>query len=54
VRGGRVHAAGAPDEVVDAQFVRDVFGLEAHVVEDPVSGTPLCLPTAVPRRTRCA
>ena len=54
VRGGRVHAAGAPDEIVDAHFVRDVFGLEAHVVEDPVSGTPLCLPTAVPRRIRCA
>ena len=54
VRDGRVHACGAPDEIVDAHFVRDVFGLEAHVVEDPVSGTPLCLPTAVPRRTRCA
>ena len=54
LRGGRVRAAGPPEEIVDAPFVRDVFGLEAHVVEDPVSGTPLCLPTAVPRRTRCA
>ncbi len=54
LRGGRVRAAGPLEEIVDAPFVRDVFGLEAHVVEDPVSGTPLCLPTAVPRRTRCA
>jgi iron complex transport system ATP-binding protein len=54
LRGGRVRACGAPGEIVDAAFVRDVFGLEAHVVEDPISGTPLCLPTAVPRRTRCA
>ena len=54
LRDGRVRACGAPEEIVDAPFVRDVFGLEAHVVEDPVSGTPLCLPTALPRRTRCA
>lgn len=50
---GRVHAAGPPGDVVDADFVRDVFGLDAHVAEDPVTGTPLCLPTAQPRRTRC-
>jgi iron complex transport system ATP-binding protein len=49
---GRIHAAGAPGEIVDAAFVHDVFGLEAHVVEDPVTGTPLCLP--LQRRTRCA
>jgi hypothetical protein len=33
--------------------MRDVFGLETQVVEDPVAGTPLCLPIARPRRTRC-
>jgi iron complex transport system ATP-binding protein len=53
VRDGRVHAAGAPGEIVDAAFVHDVFGLDSHVVDDPVTGTPLCLPTAQPRRTRC-
>ena len=54
LRDGRVRARGPPEEIVDAPFVRDVFGLDAHVVEDPVSGTPLCLPTALPRRSRCA
>jgi iron complex transport system ATP-binding protein len=53
VCGGRVHAAGAPVDIVDAAFIREVFGLDAHVTEDPVTGTPLCLPTAQPRRTRC-
>jgi iron complex transport system ATP-binding protein len=53
VREGRVHAAGPPGEIVDATFIHDVFGLEAQVVEDPVTGTPLCLPIAQPRRTRC-
>ena len=54
LRDGRVHAAGAPGEIVDDAFVRDVFGLDARVVEDPVTGTPLCLPIARTRRTRCA
>ena len=54
VRDGRVHAAGPPTVVVDDAFIRDVFGLDAQVIEDPVTGTPLCLPTAQPRRTRCA
>ena len=53
VRDGRIHAAGAPGDIVDAAFIQDVFGLEARVVEDPVTGTPLCLPIAQPRRTRC-
>jgi iron complex transport system ATP-binding protein len=52
IRDGRIHAAGAPGDIVDAAFVHDVFGLEARVVEDPVTGTPLCLPLS--RRTRCA
>jgi iron complex transport system ATP-binding protein len=52
LRDGRVHAAGAPIDVVDHAFIRDVFDLQAHVIDDPVTGTPLCLPTAQPRRTR--
>jgi iron complex transport system ATP-binding protein len=53
MRAGRIHAAGAPRDLVDAAFVEAVFGLEASVVEDPVTGTPLCLPIAQPRRNRC-
>jgi iron complex transport system ATP-binding protein len=53
VRDGRVHAAGAPGDIVDGPFIEDVFGLEASVVEDPVTGTPLCLPISQPRRNRC-
>ena len=45
MRDGRIHAAGAPGDVVDAALVRDVFALEARVIDDPVTGTPLCLPT---------
>ncbi|HEY8583685.1 MAG TPA: ABC transporter ATP-binding protein [Capillimicrobium sp.] len=51
MREGRIHVAGAPADVVDAAFVRDVFGVEAEVVDDPVTGTPLCVPA---RRRRPA
>jgi iron complex transport system ATP-binding protein len=50
MRDGRVHRAGAPADVVDAELVQEVFGVEAQVVEDPVTGTPLCLPAG--RRIR--
>ena len=44
MRGGQVVAAGDPVEVVTAELVHDVFGLDCHVVPDPVSGTPLVVP----------
>jgi len=50
VRDGRVHAEGLPGAVVDATLVRDVFGLECRVIEDPITGTPLCLPLVGGRR----
>ena len=50
LRDGRVHAAGAPADVVDAALVRAVFGLDARVVPDPVTGTPLCVPAGTRRR----
>ena len=44
LREGQVVAAGAPGEVLTAALVEDVFGLQAHVLVDPVSGTPLVVP----------
>jgi iron complex transport system ATP-binding protein len=41
---GRVHAVGDPHEVLTEDVVRDVFGLECSVIDDPVSGRPLMLP----------
>jgi iron complex transport system ATP-binding protein len=54
LRGGRVHAAGPPADLVDDAFIAEVFGLEARVVEDPITGTPLCVPISQPRRNRCS
>lgn len=44
MRAGRIVAAGSPAEVVTADLVRDVFGIDAAVIEDPVAHTPLVVP----------
>lgn len=41
---GRIVAAGAPSDVVTADLVREVFGVEALVVPDPIAGTPSVVP----------
>ncbi|RMI09193.1 ABC transporter ATP-binding protein [Cellulomonas triticagri] len=41
---GRVHAVGDPGDVLTADTVRVVFGLDSQVVEDPLTGRPLMLP----------
>ena len=44
MRDGRVAAAGAPAEVLDAALMSEVFGLDCVVMTDPVSSTPLVVP----------
>ncbi|KRF05915.1 hypothetical protein ASG88_20715 [Nocardioides sp. Soil777] len=44
LRGGRVVAEGSPREVVTEEVVREVFGLDNRVIDDPVSHTPLVVP----------
>lgn len=41
---GRVHCAGAPQEVFTTEMVSAVFGLDSVVIPDPTSGRPLMLP----------
>ena len=45
---GRVVAQGSPEDVITADLVHDVFGLPAHVLPDPVAGTPLVVPRGAP------
>ncbi|NEA28645.1 ATP-binding cassette domain-containing protein [Actinomadura bangladeshensis] len=42
--GGRLHACGAPADVLTEEVVRAVFDLDSRIIEDPVSGRPLMLP----------
>jgi iron complex transport system ATP-binding protein len=44
MRDGVIVAAGTPRDVITVETMRDVFGLRAVVIDDPVSGTPLVVP----------
>lgn len=44
MRDGAVVASGAPAEIVTPSLVRGVFGVEAMIIDDPVTGTPLVVP----------
>ncbi|WP_063729738.1 ABC transporter ATP-binding protein [Streptomyces sp. RTd22] len=46
MKEGRIVARGRPSEVVTAELVHEVFGLESVVVPDPVTGSPLVVPGA--------
>jgi len=47
MKAGRIVAQGPPRDVVTADLVREVFGLESVVVPDPVTGGPLVVPGMV-------
>lgn len=44
MRDGRIVAEGNPADVITAEVVAQVFGLDCVVVRDPVAGTPLVVP----------
>ncbi|MEM7796342.1 MAG: ABC transporter ATP-binding protein [Cyanobacteria bacterium P01_C01_bin.118] len=44
MKEGNVYAQGKPDNVMTETLVQDVFGLKCRIVNDPVAGTPLCIP----------
>lgn len=42
--GGRVVAQGAPSDVLTREVVAEAFSLDALVMDDPLTGTPLIIP----------
>lgn len=45
MRDGHVHAVGKPETAITEELVREVFGLECLVIDDPLTGKPLVLPS---------
>ncbi|MFJ4175076.1 ABC transporter ATP-binding protein [Microbacterium sp. NPDC089696] len=44
MKDGAVVAEGTPREIVTAELVQEVFGLDCVVIDDPVAGSPLVVP----------
>jgi iron complex transport system ATP-binding protein len=49
MREGKILAQGDPRRVMTEQMVAEVFGVHAHIVADPITGTPMCIPLGRPR-----
>jgi iron complex transport system ATP-binding protein len=43
---GRIVADGPPASVLTTDLLNSVFNVHAHIISDPQTGTPLCLPYA--------
>jgi iron complex transport system ATP-binding protein len=52
MKDGAIIAQGPPHEVLTAALLRQVFDLDAEVITDPVSGSPMVVP--IGRRHRAA
>jgi ABC-type cobalamin/Fe3+-siderophores transport system ATPase subunit len=50
LKEGQLVAAGTPKDVLNADLIRDVFGIDSHVMDHPVTGQPMCLPIPGPVR----
>lgn len=44
LRNGSILAQGTPKEVMTSEQIHAVFDLETHVITDPITGTPMCIP----------
>ncbi|BDH46899.1 ferric enterobactin transport ATP-binding protein FepC [Salmonella enterica subsp. enterica serovar Choleraesuis] len=44
LREGKIVAEGAPQEIVTAELIEEVYGLRCMIIDDPVAGTPLVVP----------
>lgn len=43
LRGGEIYAEGAPEDVMNARTILEVFGIEVEVILDPRNRCPTCL-----------
>ncbi|MGH3729617.1 MAG: ABC transporter ATP-binding protein [Micromonosporaceae bacterium] len=52
MRDGRIVAAGPPSQIVTADLVRDVFGIDCVLTPCPVTGAPMVVPGQMPTTPR--
>lgn len=46
MRKGEIVKRGAPRDVITERTIAEVFAVSSVIIDDPVSGTPLCVPRA--------
>jgi iron complex transport system ATP-binding protein len=49
LRQGAIVAAGPPAQIITQALVREVFDVDVRIIEDPITGGPLCVPATTLR-----
>ncbi|BBG03499.1 MULTISPECIES: ABC transporter ATP-binding protein [Pseudonocardia] len=44
MRAGSIMAEGPPSEIITSEMIKEVFRMDADILRDPVSGTPMIVP----------
>lgn len=44
VKQGKIFCQGAPEDILNFDMVKSVFDMECHITQDPLFGTPMCIP----------
>lgn len=50
LRDGTIVAEGKPNDILTRELVREVFGIDSHIIDHPTSQTRLCVPLPTPAR----
>jgi ABC-type cobalamin/Fe3+-siderophores transport system ATPase subunit len=48
MKSGQIVAQGAPKEIICRELVREVFGIDSHILVHPDTDNPLCVPIPEP------
>ncbi|PZD94315.1 cobalamin/Fe(3+)-siderophore ABC transporter ATP-binding protein [Paenibacillus sambharensis] len=44
IHNAAIYAQGKPEDIMNREMVRTVFGMECEIMKDPLFGTPACIP----------
>jgi len=44
VKDGHIYAQGQPEHIINEKLIEDVFDMKCQITQDPLFGTPLCIP----------
>jgi iron complex transport system ATP-binding protein len=56
IHNQNIYAQGQPEEVMTETLVRSVFQLECRIINDPIYGTPMCIPYShhIQKKSACS
>jgi len=41
---GEIYKVGSPTDIFTEEMIKDVFGLDSYIMEDPIEKNPMCIP----------